>query len=127
MVAQDGGLLVAQGRDDALAHFQVQRNAFVVVVRNPLVEGHVGLVQRQQPFFQGSHGHAGQGMRMHHTDGIVAVHVNGAMDGETRGVHFAGAVVELAAVDVDGHQVGGGDLLRAQAVLVDQESRLIRR
>ena len=58
---------------------------------------------------------------MHDRVSARAVHVYGAVDGESGRVHFIRGFRQLAAFDTALDQIGGGHFLEQQAVGIDQE------
>ncbi|MNI56518.1 hypothetical protein D3C73_1115280 [compost metagenome] len=128
VVAQDHGLVLAQAGHQAFAFFQVQRNALVVVITQPLVEAQRVLGNRQQPVALAGHGNAVCRMRMHHASQVVAGGVHRRMDGETRSVDhlaFGVARVHRVAVQVDLHQILRTHFVKQHAVAVDQEMMFV--
>ena len=106
---------------------EIEAGALVVVIGELAVEGGGDHRDRQQPLLQRAHRHAGAGVGVHHH--LVARrvgHVDGRMDDEAGIVHRMLRLADIVAVEVDLHQVRGGDLVVVQAERVDQEVRLAR-
>ena len=125
MVAEDHRIQVAEiGRQSlALVHFDGQ--TFELVVGHPVVEGNPIDLQRQQSFFQSGNRHPTLGVRVHHAMHIRARRVNRAVNDETGEIDvfltFRRAAVYHLAIEIDGYEVGSGNLVVAQAEAIDQK------
>ena len=63
-------------------------------------------------------------VEMHHSMGILARHVDRAVNGETGGIDRVRRRFHRAALKVDLDQIGRGDFVEHQAIRVDQEVML---
>src|ERR1700722_8206567 len=100
---------------------EIEGDSLIVVDAEAAIELQSDLADRNQAVFRRRDRHAGARVGVDDAGGVVPRHVDGAVDDEPRGVHAEGAVADLGAVDVDLHQGGGGDLLPAMAVGIDEE------
>ena len=73
------------------------------------------------PHSSGGDGHAGARVGVHDAVGVFPVLVDGAVDDEAGRIEGVFRRLDEVAVEIDLHQAGGGDLVVAQAVRVDEE------
>ena len=124
MVAQDHRVLGADVFHQPLALLKVRRDAFILMVGHLVMHQHGCLGDRHQPGGLGGNGLTGLGVDVHDGMGILARHVQGAVDGEASGVGHVGRLDDRMALDIDLDERGGGDLLEHQVVGVDEEVML---
>jgi hypothetical protein len=127
MVLEDQAFVLAEVTHDALALVEVVRDAFEVVIADPLVVAHGALVERQQAAVERRDRLARDRMGVQHGMQIPARHMDCAVNDEAGAVHLIRRLVEDVAVEIDLDQVRGGDLLIEEAVGVDQELILFAR
>ena len=123
VVLQNHDHVVAQVTGQTLAFLQTQGQTFLLVVGHFAVKHHGVLAQRQQFALEHGQGHACSGAQVQHAVGIIARHVNGAVDHKTRKVHIVGTGTDLLALGIDLDKAGGGDFVERPAIGVDQVMR----
>ncbi len=121
MVAQDQRRLVAEVADQSRALVEIEGDALVVVVADPIVEHRRMLVDVQQAFLQAGDGDAGAGMRVQDAVDLRPRHVHGAVDDEAGVVHGITGVLDDVALVVDLDQARRGDLVEHHPIGIDEE------
>ena len=79
------------------------------------------LRQRHQPLRQSRDRHARRRVRVHGALQIMPRHVHGGVNGEARRIHAVTIVQRDVAVHIHPNQAGRRDLLKPQAIRVQQE------
>ena len=104
-----------------LALVHVKRDAFVIVVSEPVVEPHRPLRERQQPLFQRADRDVGLGMGVDDALDVGPAEIDRAMNDDP-GVDrlIFGRLDQMAVRNIDFQQVRGGDLVEHQPGGVDQ-------
>ena len=103
---------------------QIERDAFVVVIREAAREAHRVLRERQQAVLLRRDRETRGGMRVDDATDVVTRAVNRAVDHESCRVDAEpGGIVDDRAVERDGHEIRRRDLLEHEAVRIDQEPR----
>ena len=72
VIAQNHDELVAEIGDQARALVEIERDAFVVVIRKPIGELQRPLIERQQSLLLRRHRDAGDGVRVQDADGVMS-------------------------------------------------------
>ena len=124
MVAQQHKRLVAQISHQSPALLKVQRQTFIAVVGDLMLQKAGVLADGQQAFGLRRHPDPGHGVQVDDVVRVFARAVDGRMDGETRRIDEAGRVLNDVSVQIDLHQTGGRHFLEIPAVRVDEEMML---
>ena len=111
----------------SLCQVVIGGDALVFVQTHLVVEFHTDLVQRQKTARLGSHCHAGQRMRVHHTDRVGPRGVDGRMNDEASGIDGRACLLPRLSVGVDFNQRARGDLLEKKPVRIDEKAMALTR
>ena len=121
MIAQQQhGLALCAGQD-ARAFFSVHGDAFKVVIGDLSVQLRSVKVAVGQAVFQAAHGHGGRGVNVHDAMRVGQCLVNGAVEGETRGVDGPVRAANDLARTVHLHQIGSTHFRVMQTKRVDEK------
>ena len=111
---------VAQRSDKAGLFVQLGGHTLVVVIGDIFVEHGAVEVVMAQSVFLACNGAAFGGVDVHDAVGIAARGMHRAVDHEAGAVDTMSTVVLYRAVDIDAHQVAGGDFGVVKPERVDQ-------
>src|SRR6185312_7752624 len=108
----------------ARALVQVERDAFVIMEGDVVVEEHRRLRQRQESTIEHRERHAGLGVQVYDAAHFWPRSMDRAVDREAGSVDGIGRVADDLAVEIELDQVGRGYLLEGEAERVDEEVML---
>ena len=98
-----------------------ERNALVIMVGQGGQDKRALLADGQDAMLLSAHADPGAGVRVKHAAGIGACLMHGAVNDKASRVDGVGVVANFVALHVDFDQAGGGDLIKHQAIRVDQK------
>ncbi|MNT46403.1 hypothetical protein D3C72_1830410 [compost metagenome] len=124
MVAQQHQRLVAQVGHQPLALVVVQRQPFIAVIGDLMLQQAGVLADRQQAVLLRRHPHPVHRVQVDDELGVLARGVDRRVDGETGGIDEAGRVLNDVAVQIDLHQRRGCNFIEIPAVGIDQKMML---
>ncbi|MNS72100.1 hypothetical protein D3C72_1055000 [compost metagenome] len=99
----------------------VQRQAFVAVIGDLMLQQAGVLADRQQAVLLRRHAHAVHRVQVDDEPGVLARRMDRRMNGEARRIDEAGRLLNDVAVQIDLHQGRGCNFIEIPTVRVDQE------
>ena len=125
MIPQDHRVLLPQVTYHTFSLGKVGGDTLVVVIGEVCVDGDGRLIDGFQPRFLTTDGDTIIRMQVDDVFGVLAVHVNCAVNGKSCSIVGVWTFGELVAFNVYGQKAAGSDLLKQHAVGVEEKPWLL--